>query len=123
MMKAHGITTSTSPGKTSGQSPTTKGESSKGSPTKKRKAAETLGSIGDDDEVKSEPCDENIIKKENVFGHSNSGGSLFGWTEVNCESGVSSSVGNPSEGEGLEHTETILNVTKGDGSHESIVID
>ncbi|KAH0534049.1 hypothetical protein FGG08_007346 [Glutinoglossum americanum] len=127
IMKAHGIAPNTSPGKLSGQSPSSKGGSSKGSSTKKRKVVDTLGSTGDDDEqlgsgLKSEFFDENIIKQEIPFEQNGSGGGNFGsgLTAVEYESGINSKVEIPNAGEALE---TELHAQRGGDAPESIVID
>jgi hypothetical protein len=85
MMKAHGIATAASPSKGSNSSPT-KGGSSKGSPSKKRRIAEAFGSVGGSEEVlgigvKSECSDDNTIEKGPVVEKGNSGesaGEVFG---------------------------------------------
>ncbi|KAI9774801.1 MAG: hypothetical protein M1840_000017 [Geoglossum simile] len=126
MMKAHGIATAASPSKCSNSSPT-KRKSPKGSPSKKRKVAEALGSVGDDEEVlsigvKSEYADDNIIKKEPTFEYGNSGGSLIGLDLTATEYG--GGVGSAIEGSSAGGVLGIL-ATGGSrgGARESIVID
>jgi hypothetical protein len=130
MMKAHGIAPNTSPGKISGQSSTNNGGSSKGSPAKKRKVADAIGSVDGDDEgklgsgVQDEFSGENTINKKNNPERGDSGEGLeeLAFATVEYGNGVSSSAGNQSGGEVHPQTGTLHIEDDGD-AHESIVTD
>ncbi|KAI9785461.1 MAG: hypothetical protein M1839_009202 [Geoglossum umbratile] len=129
MMKAHGIATAATPGKGPSSS-RAGGESSKGSPTKKRKMAEILDDIGDDEEVfgngiKSEHSGDITIKKETPVEQGNGIDELTRLDSATTKygSGIDSAVEGSGVKEVLGHAEGFTIEGNGGGVHESIVID